>query len=104
MSHSHAPSPAALKLAEIAADRAARAIPPVWPLASSVAVNPFLGQSGESLAAAGARLARVAGVAVTMPRRWYQEKIAGGAISDEDLCGGLGQTRRLNCRPADLAA
>jgi DNA ligase-1 len=43
-----------------AADQAARAIAPVWPLASSVAVNPFLGQTGESLAQTGARLARVA--------------------------------------------
>ena len=34
----------------VAADHAARAVPPVWPLASSVAVNPFLGQTGESLA------------------------------------------------------
>ena len=33
-----------------AADTAARAIPPVWPLASSVAVNPFLGQTSETLA------------------------------------------------------
>ena len=102
MSHSHAPSPAALKLAEIAADRAARAIPPVWPLASSVAVNPFLGQSGESLAAAGARLGRVAGVAVTMPRRWYLEKIASGAISDEDLREAW-TNAPAELRPADLA-
>jgi len=33
-----------------AADAAGRMIPPVWPLASSVAVNPFLGQTGETLA------------------------------------------------------
>ena len=46
---------------EAAANRAARAIPPAWPLASSVAVNPFLGQTHESLATVGARLARVAG-------------------------------------------
>ena len=39
-------------------DKAVRAIPPAWPLASSVAVNPFLGQTGEPLATAGARLAR----------------------------------------------
>ena len=45
-----------------AVEAASRAIPPVWPLASSVAVNPFLGQAGESLETAGARLARVAGV------------------------------------------
>ncbi len=72
-----------------AADQAARAVPPVWPLASSVAVNPFLGQTGESLAQASARLARVAGVSITMPRSWYQERIASGAITDEDLSAAI---------------
>ena len=72
-----------------AANNAARAVPPVWPLASSVAVNPFLGQTRESLAQAGARLARVAGVSVTMPRSWYQERIGSGEITDEDLAAAL---------------
>ena len=85
-----------------AADRAARAIPPVWPLASSVAVNPFLGQTGESLAMAGARLARVAGVSVTMPARWYLDRIASGAISDADLSEAL-LTAPQEQRPAGLA-
>jgi uncharacterized protein YbcC (UPF0753/DUF2309 family) len=73
----------------VATDRAARAIPPVWPLASSVAVNPFLGQTGESLAMAGARLARVAGVSVTMPASWYLDQIANGTITDTDLSEAL---------------
>jgi hypothetical protein len=30
---------------DAAIDRAVRAIPPAWPLASSVAVNPFIGQT-----------------------------------------------------------
>jgi uncharacterized protein len=68
-----------------AARNAARAIPPLWPLASSVAVNPFLGQAAETLATAGARLSRVAGISVTMPRHWYLEKIAAGDISEQDL-------------------
>lgn len=76
------PNPQALT---IAMDRAARAIPPAWPLASSVAVNPFLGQTEEPLAKVGARLARVAGARVTMPRRWYAQKIAAGVISEADL-------------------
>jgi len=46
-----------------AADSAGRAIPPVWPLASSVAVNPWLGQSGQTLAETAALLARTAGTA-----------------------------------------
>ena len=80
------PAPQTLKAAM---DRAARALPPAWPLASSVAVNPFLGQIDEPLAQVGARLARVAGVAITMPRSWYAQKIATGEISDADLEAAL---------------
>ena len=92
-----------LKFFETIADRAARAVPPLWPLASSVAVNPFLGQTGESLATAGARLARVGGISVFMPRRWYNDKIAIGAISDEDLLAAWTQAP-AHFRPADVAA
>ena len=84
-------------------DRAARAIPPLWPLSSSIAVNPFLGQSGESLAQAGARLARVAGAPVTMPRSWYREKISAGVITDRDLESALTNAAPA-LRPADIAA
>ncbi|MBO9874394.1 MULTISPECIES: YbcC family protein [Xanthomonas] len=68
-----------------AAARAARAIPPLWPLASSVAVNPFLGQTGEPLATAAARLRSAAGIALTMPRAWYAERLHAGEIAEEDL-------------------
>lgn len=88
---------------DAAADRAARAIPPVWPLASSVAVNPFLGQTDETLATVAARLARVSGVAVTMPRGWYQERIASGVITDGDLSEALASALQTP-RPASLAA
>ena len=84
-------------------DRATRAIPPTWPLASSVAVNPYLGQTGETLATTGARLARIAGAAVTMPRSWYQEKIVRGAISDADLLDAW-MNAPVNLRPGDLQA
>ncbi|WP_289298341.1 DUF2309 domain-containing protein [uncultured Reyranella sp.] len=86
-----------------AADRAALAIPPAWPLASSVAVNPFLGQSGEDLATAGARLARVAGTAVTPPRATYRAKIAAGAITEADLLAAWSNAPP-DLRPTDLAA
>ena len=86
-----------------AADRAARAIPPAWPLASSVAVNPFLGQVHESLAKVGARLQRVAGAPVAMPRHWYQNRIASGAIIDADLSDAL-TSAPPDSRPTDLAA
>jgi len=88
---------------DAATDRAVRAIPPVWPLASSVAVNPFLGQTDESLATVGARLARVAGVPVTMPRHWYQARISSGVITDADLSAALA-SGSTTLRPANLAA
>ncbi|WP_108485474.1 YbcC family protein [Oceaniglobus ichthyenteri] len=68
-----------------ASEAASRAIPPLWPLSSSVAVNPFLGQTGQTLGEVSALLGRVAGASVTMPRRWYCEKIADGTITDADL-------------------
>ena len=95
-------APCAIDL-KAAADRAARAIPPVWPLASSVAVNPFLGQTDETLATVSARLARVAGVSVTMPRQWYLERISSGEITDANLSDALAAAP-LMLRPASLAA
>ena len=85
----------------LAVDSAARAIPPVWPLASSVAVNPFLGQTGEPLAQAAARLARVAGIAVTMPRSWYAQRIASGEIGEADLLAALAAAS--GPKPRDVA-
>lgn len=95
----------ALGLTELGAavDQAVRAIPPLWPLSSSVAVNPFLGQSGESLATAAARLARTAGAPATMPRGWYRQKIAAGAIAREDLRQAWEAAPRA-LRPQGLAA
>jgi uncharacterized protein len=86
-----------------AADAAGNAIPPVWPLAASVAVNPYLGQTKEFLAHAAARHARVSGMPVVMPRQWYQDKITSGDVTDADLAGALaadGHTRR----PASVTA
>ncbi len=94
------PNPQALA---IAMDRAARAIPPAWPLASSVAVNPFLGQTEEPLAKVGARLARVAGARVAMPRRWYGQKIAAGAIGEADLKAAIASARVWSM-PVDVSA
>ncbi len=86
-----------------AADRAARSIPPLWPLASSVAVNPFLGQTGEPLPTAAARLRRTAGIALTLPRSWYVTKLRSGEIADEDLRAALDAAPQ-DLRPKTLAA
>ncbi len=86
-----------------AIDAALRQVPPLWPLSATVAVNPFLGQAGESLAATGARLARVAGAPVKMPRGWYRERIASGMIRDDDLAAALAASPHANA-PATVEA
>ncbi|MFC3227746.1 YbcC family protein [Marinibaculum pumilum] len=86
-----------------AAERAAHAIPPAFPLDATVAVNPFVGQADEDLATAAARLGRVAGVALTRPRAAFLAEIAAGRISDDDLSEALAAcTSPL--RPASVAA
>ncbi|WP_299734424.1 YbcC family protein [uncultured Roseobacter sp.] len=72
-----------------ASETASRAIPPLWPLSSSVAVNPFLGQTDLSLSETSALLARISGTSLTMPRTWYADRIADGTISDGDLTAAL---------------
>ena len=86
-----------------AAEAAGRAIPPVWPLASSVAVNPYLGQAGMDLAQTGALLARVAGAPIAMPRSWYRDRLAEGAIAEADLEAALAASPSP-LKPGDAAA
>ena len=88
---------------KVAADAAARAIPPVWPLASSVAVNPYLGQTGLTLAETAALMARVSGTPVTMPRQWYRDRIASGTITPADLTAALAASPHAG-KPGSLAA
>lgn len=57
------------------AARAGRLIPPLWPLASSVAVNPFLGHADEPLHMAASRLLRLTGESVFMPPEWYRSHL-----------------------------
>jgi len=87
----------------VIAERAVRAIPPAWPLSSSVAVNPYLGQAHETLAQTSARLERVAGVRSTMPRTWYTDRIASGHITDDDLEAAL-EAATTPVKPGDLVA
>jgi uncharacterized protein YbcC (UPF0753/DUF2309 family) len=88
---------------EKAIDAAVQRIPPAWPLDSSVAVNPFIGQSGDTLATAAARLGRIADIAVVMPRDWYWQKIVRGEITDADLQEAL-YASPYRHKPADLRA
>mgnify|MGYP001378775073 CR=1 FL=1 len=79
-----------------AAEAAVRAIPPAFPLDATVAVNPFLGQTGEDLATASDRLSRVAGAALTAPRADLVAKVKAGTITDDDLAAAL--IGRASCR------
>jgi hypothetical protein len=86
-----------------AAEAAARAIPPAFPLDATVAVNPFLGQSGEDLATVAARLSRVAGIRVTRTRADYGRMIRDGHMADADLAAALDACVWAG-KPADVAA
>jgi len=88
---------------EKAINAAVQSIPPAWPLDSSVAVNPFIGQSADTLANAAARLERIADIAVVMPRDWYWQKITRGEITDADLQEAL-YASPYRYKPANLRA
>lgn len=68
-----------------AARRAARLIPPAFPLSATVAVNPYLGHSGETLAETGAKLARAGGLRVTQPRAYFRAAWDKGDLTRDDL-------------------
>ena len=85
-----------------AAVEAGRQVPPLWPLATSVAVNPYLGQAGEPLAMAAARLARAAGVPVTPPREARLRQIEAGEITEADLAAAIAATEGAPPTPAAL--
>ncbi len=95
-----APDPA---IARTIVAAAGRQIPPLWPLASHVAVNPYLGQTHRRLAEVAARLGRVGGGPVTMPRRWYLDRLDDGTITDADLADALVASPH-GSKPADLGA
>ncbi|WP_112322789.1 YbcC family protein [Oceanibium sediminis] len=95
-------APSRVSLLMHAAETAARAIPPAFPLEATVAVNPFLGQAGEDLATASARMARVAGIALTRDRADYTAAITAGEITDADLAGAL-IASPSPLKPRDLA-
>ncbi|MCY1667139.1 YbcC family protein [Rhizobium sp. SL86] len=68
---------------------AVNAIPPAWPLAATVAVNPFLGQTDRGFAETAEQIIRLSGVSIAMPRAWYAGKIIEGMITDADLAEAL---------------
>jgi hypothetical protein len=72
-----------------AIEAACKRIAPVWPLKHFVAVNPFLGFTGQSFAETCAVMNRVARTTMLMPRAFYAEAIERGAIDDDALAEAL---------------
>lgn len=81
------PAPDAELKAVIAA--ACKRIAPLWPLKHFVAVNPFLGFTGQTFAQTCATLDRVARTRMLMPRAYYAQAIADGRIDDEAIAAAL---------------
>ena len=79
-------------------------IAPLWPLKDFVAVNPFLGFSGQGFAQTCATMRRVAGIDMLMPRSFYQRALAEGVVVDEDLVAARRAMAGVCTAPDSLAA
>ena len=84
------------------AKTAAAHIPPLWALDATVAVNPYVGQAGEPLQMAAARLARVAGVRTVAERSHFKAKFDAQELSIGDLEAGLAEVPELSISVDDL--
>ncbi len=72
-----------------ARDTAMRSVAPLWPLKHFVAVNPFLGVTGQSFAEAADTIGAAAGARMVMPRSFYADALEAGRITTADLAKGL---------------
>ncbi len=70
-------------------DAACARIAPLWPLKSFVAVNPYFGLADQPFWQADLTLKRITGQGLTMPRAFYQEKLASEIITRADLAAAL---------------
>ena len=68
-----------------AIDAATARIVPAWPLDRLIAVNPYEGHADTPIAEAQARLRRLGGTSLTMPRAWYREQWLAGRLTCADL-------------------
>lgn len=64
---------------------ACRRIPPLWPLTNFVAVNPFVGLSGQHFLRAARLMQRVGHGDILMPVEFYRQQIESGRIHEEDF-------------------
>ena len=83
---------------------ACQRIAPLWPLKNFVAVNPFLGFSGQSFYATCATLHRVARIDMLMPRQYYRDLVRTGAMTDQDIEAALAAAPREWRAPKSASA
>ena len=79
-------------------------LPPAFPLAATVAVNPYMGQTAEPREVAAARLARVAGIRIARPRADLLAMYEEGRLTDADLGAAATDGLTLSDLRAALAA
>lgn len=77
-------SPNAVDWKSIAGAACAK-VPPLWPLQSFVAVNPFLGLSGRNFVSAADLMQKVTHGSMLAEPAFYQRKLRAGEIADIDL-------------------
>ncbi len=84
--------------------RACSRIAPLWPLKHFVAVNPFLGFTGQTFHATCATMHRVARIDMLMPRAFYREAIAERRDRGADLEAALAaRAAATGARPRTVA-
>lgn len=76
------------------ASAAIKRIAPLWPLQNFVAVNPFLGVTGEGFLGASALLGRITEGGMQMPLEYYRSEFRKGAIQQSDLGAALAYARK----------
>ncbi|MFZ4116462.1 MAG: YbcC family protein [Chthoniobacterales bacterium] len=79
-------------------------IPPLWPLSSFVAVNPFLGFSNIDFSEAAALLKKINRTSFSMPPAFYRERYESGFITKDDLKEVLREGREERCSLDELVA
>lgn len=82
-------TPRSLKLARQACLR----IPPLWPLQSFVAVNPFVGLVGKPFAEVCDLMQRVTGDSMLMSVEYFRQQLATGRITSQDLAEAVTRSK-----------
>lgn len=82
-----AKTPNWLRLAQNACLR----VPPLWPLHSFVAVNPFVGLAGKPFAEVSSLMQRIAHEGMLMSAEYFQQQFSGGRITPSDLLAAIQQ-------------